>query len=121
MSKKNYRNIDKDATYFCLMRPIERFMGFTFTSSDTPFEWFECRVDEERYKVDDNYKITLQALNNTAYEHYYQDDFLSLMERGLIVKKTSEKMRIENVNFREYIPGTIAYIQHEGQYIVEGE
>lgn len=120
MMEKNYRNIDKDAIYFCLMRPIERLMGFSFTSSDTPFEWFECKIDESRYKVEDNYKITLRALNNEAYEHYYQDDFLSLMEKGLIVKKTSNKLHAEYVSFIEPIPGTIAYIQHEGSVLVDG-
>lgn len=120
MVEKNYRNIDKDAIYFCLMQPIETFMGFiSFTSSDTPWEWFECGVDESRYKVDDNYRITLRALNGGAYEHYYQDDFLSLLDQGLIVKKTSDKMHVEHVDFYEPIPGTIAYLHHEGSCIVE--
>ncbi len=118
--EKNYRNIDKEAHYFCLMRPIETFMGIiSFTSSDTPFEWFECFVDENRYKVDDNYKITLRAVNGCAYEHYYQDDFMSLMRQGLIVKKTSDKMHAEIVDFIEPIPGTIAYLHHQGSVLVE--
>lgn len=120
MVEKNYRKIDKDAIYFCLMQPIETFMGLiSFTSSDTPREWVECRVDESRYKVDDNYKITLRALNNCAYEHYYQDDFLSLIAGGFIVKKTSDKMHVEHVSFIEPIQGTIAYIRHEGSVLVD--
>lgn len=120
MMEKNYHNIDKEAHYFCLMQPIETFMGLiSFTSSDTPWEWLECYVDEKRYKVDDNYKITLRALNGCAYEHYYQDDFISLMKQGLIVKKTSDTMHAETVDFYEPIPGTIAYLHHQGSVLME--
>ena len=51
--------------------------------------------------------------------HYYQDDFLSLIDQGLIVKKTSDKMHVEQVDFYEPIPGTIAYLHHKGSCIVE--
>lgn len=116
----NYRNIDKEAHYFCLMQPIETFMGMiSFTSSDSPWLWFECVVDESRYKVDDNYKITLRAINGCAYEHYYQDDFLMLIREGRIVKKTSESLHAEFVDFYEPIPGTIAYLHHQGHVLVE--
>lgn len=115
---KNYRHINKDIHYFCLMHPIQSFMGVAFTcSSDEPM-WFECEVNEERYKVEDNYKITLRAINGGAYEHYYQDDFLSLMYEGFIIPKRSDETHIEYVSFDEFIPGTIAYIHHEGQCIV---
>lgn len=120
--EKNYRQINKDIHYFCLMRPIEPlFGGFGFTSSLDEEEWFECYVDEERYKVDDNYKITLRSIDNRAYEHYYQDDFFSLMYEGCIIPKTSEEMHIERVDFNEPIPNTCAYIHHEGQCIVGPE
>ena len=79
MMKKNYRHINKDIHYFCLMLPIRRILGVAFTNSSDAEEWFECYVDEDRYKVDDNYKITLRDINHNAYEHYYQDDFLKLM------------------------------------------
>ena len=121
MIEKNYRKINKDIHYYALMKPIDNtfsHFGISFTSSSDPDMWFECYVDESRYKVDDNYKITLRALNGCAYEHYYQDDFMSLMYKGLIVPKISEDMNIEFVNFKEYIPNTCAYLQHEGQCIV---
>lgn len=120
MVEKNYRNIDKDSHYFCLMQPIETFMGIiSFTSSDTAWEWMECFVDENRYKVDDNYKITLRAVDGRAYEHYYQDDFMSLIRQGLIVKKTSDKMHAAFVDFYEPIPGTIAYLHHQGSVLLD--
>lgn len=117
--EKNRNHINKDIHYFCMMRPINTFMGMmSFTSSSDPMMWFECYIDEERYKVDDNYKITLRDINGRAYEHYYQDDFLQLMYEGLIVPKTSEDMHIEYVQFNEPIPNTCAYLHHEGQCIV---
>ena len=92
--------------------------GIGFTSSSDEPEWFECYVDETRYKVEDNYKITLRDINNNAYEHYYQDDFLHLMWEGLIVPKTSDDIHVEHVSFCEPIPNTIAHIHHEGQFLV---
>lgn len=116
--EKNSNHINKDIHYFCLMRPIQRILNVAFTnSSDTP-EWFECYVDEERYKVEDNYKITLRDINNNAYEHYYQDDFLQLMWEGFVVPKTSDDIHVEYVSFDEPIPNTIAHIRHEGQLLV---
>lgn len=118
MCEKNCNHINKDIHYFCLMRPIQSIFGIGFTSSSDASEWFECYVDEEQYKVEDNYKITLRAIDGRAYEHYYQDDFLSLMWKGFIVPKTSDDIHVEYVSFDEPIPNTIAYIHHEGQHLV---
>lgn len=116
--EKNRNHINKDIHYFCLMRPIQSIFGISFTSSSDELEWFECYVDEERYKVEDNYKITLRAIDDRAYEHYYQDDFLKLMYDGAIVPKTNEDIHVEYVSFHEPIPNTIAYLHHEGQVLV---
>lgn len=119
--EKNYRHINKDIHYFCLMHPIDTTFacfGISFTSSSDEPLWFECYVDEERYKVEDNYKITLRALNGGAYEHYYQDDFLSLIYEGLIIPKTSEDMHTECLDWIEPIPNTLAYLHHSGQQVV---
>lgn len=116
--EKNSNHINKDIHYFCNMRPIQSIFGIGFTSSSDAFEWFECYVDEEIYKVEDNYKITLRAIDGRAYQHYYQDDFLHLMWEGLIVPKTSDDIHVEYVSFDEPIPNTIAYIHHEGQLLV---
>ncbi len=116
--EKNRNHINKDIHYFCLMRPIQSLFGIGFTCSSDALEWFECEVVEDRYKVEDNYKITLRAIDGRAHEHYYQDDFLQLMYEGFIVPKTSEDIHVENVSFDEPIPNTIAYIHHEGQVLV---
>lgn len=116
--EKNSNHINKDIHYFCKMKPIQSIFGIAFTASSDALEWFECYVDEERYKVEDNYKITLRDINGRAYEHYYQSDFLQLMYEGFIVPKTNDDIHVENVSFNEPIPNTIAYIHHEGQVLV---
>ena len=116
--EKNSNHINKDIHYFCMMRSIQSISKIRFTSSSNSLEWFECYVDEEQYKVEDNYKITLRAIDGRAYEHYYQDDFLSLMWKGFIVPKTSDDIHVEYVSFDEPVPNTIAYIHHEGQVLV---
>ena len=118
MMEKNYRHINKDIHYFCLMQPVRRILGVAFTNSSDAMEWFECYVDETQYEVDDNYKITLRDINNNAYEHYYQDDFLSLMHEGFIVPKTNDDIHVEHVDFYEPIPNSIACLHHEGQMLV---
>lgn len=118
MCEKNTNNINKDIHYFCLMRPTQSILGISFTSSSDELEWFECYVDEERYKVEDNYKITLRAIDGRAYEHFYQDDFLHLMWEGLIIPKTSDDIHVEYKSFDEPIPNTTAHIHHEGQLLV---
>lgn len=116
--EKNSNHINRDTHYFCLMRPIQSLFGIGFTSSSDALEWFECYVDEERYKVEDGYKITLRAIDGRAYEHFYQSDFLQLMWGGSIVPKTNEDIHVETVCFDEPIPNSIAYIHHEGQVLV---
>ena len=116
--EKNRNHINKDIHYFCLMRPIQYVFGLAFTSSSDELEWVECYVDEERYKVEDSYKITLRAIDGSAYEHYYQSDFLQLMYEGLIVPKTNEDIHVETVFLDEPIPNSIAHIHHEGQVLV---
>jgi hypothetical protein len=60
----------------------------------------------------------LRAINGGAYEHYYQDDFLSLIYEGLIIPKTSEDMHTECIDWIEPIPNTLAYLLHSGQHVV---
>lgn len=100
--EKNIYNIDKNAHYFVLMHPLEKivvpYMGFAvcFKSSDSREKWVECVVVEDRYKVDDNYKITLKAIDeNYGSETFYQMDFKTALKCGDIVKKTDNNWHIE--------------------------
>ena len=62
--------------FFIPMRPIHSFSGFcSFTSSDDPEYLTECYIDEQRYKVEDDYKITLRAVNPLfSWQHFYLCD-----------------------------------------------
>lgn len=89
---KNRNTIDKNAHYLVKMHPLESCLGVIFIKSDsTEAKWVECKVVEERYKVDDNYKIELRAIN-TKYgkETYYQEDFMALIRSGDIIKIESK-------------------------------
>jgi glutamyl/glutaminyl-tRNA synthetase len=114
-------NIDTSIHYFALMEPVETILGmdFVFYGGPDTLRWFECEVDESNYCVADGYKITLRNINGREYHDYYQSDFEQLIKDGCIYPKTSESMRIEEVNCREYIGNSGFYIQHEGECIVE--
>jgi len=86
------------------MHPLENCLGLIFFKSSTSREkWVECEVVEERYKVDDGYKIELRAIEDGyGKETYYQCDFLGLLDAGYIIKKESEKSESR----RNYLDGT---------------
>lgn len=61
--------------------------GLAMISGDKQ-TWVECCIDESRYKIEDDYKITLKSLDPRAYkEDYYQSDFMSLVKSGHILVK----------------------------------
>ena len=116
----NYYNIDKNAHYFALMRPVYRtIFGFCYTSSTDDEKWVECVIDERRYKIDDGYKVTLRAIDeNYGIEHYYQSDFNRLMELGYIIKKTSSSQHVELI--KNYSPLTDnVYLVNEGWIVTD--
>lgn len=64
------------------MRPVEGNALFSYISSSTPLKWVPCSVHEERYKLEDGYKITLcPTIPGFVQEHFYQMD-LALMVRS---------------------------------------
>lgn len=69
--EKNRNHINKDIHYFCKMRPIQSIFGIAFTSSSDELEWFECYVDEERYKVEDKVRIRCFSFVTTVTQIDY--------------------------------------------------
>ena len=101
---ENMYGIDKSAHYFILMHPLESVLGglIIFTSSNTRKKWVECKVVEERYKVDEEYKVELQSIEpGYGKETYQQCDFKNLLERGFIIKKSSKSQHVEEVTWKE--------------------
>ena len=116
----NYYNIDKNAHYFILMHPLENVLGLIYyTSSNTPEKWVECVINEDRYKIDDGYKITLQSIEEGyGRENYYQCDFDSLVKAGYIIKKTSPSQHVKFV--KNYSPLTDnVYLVNEGWIVTD--
>lgn len=114
--------INKDSHYFILMRPLEYMplLGLAFTSSSSKEKWVECKIVEDRYKLSDNYKVTLEALEEGyGREHYYQMDFESLLEKGYIIEKTSPNQIVKEITLREQIT-PLGCLIHSG-YIIEEE
>lgn len=120
MKEANFYNIDKNAHYFVLMHPLEGFGFFAFTSSSTREKWVECKIVEDRYKVDDGYKVTLKSIEDGyGWEHFYQSDFKSMLRTGSgIVKKESAKQHVEEVFFVEPLTAA-AYLVHSAYIITE--
>lgn len=97
--------IDKTAHYFMeVMRKGPVFPGLPFCLCDVDdTDWVECEIVEDRYRVDEGYKVTLRPIDtNFAHRDFYQDDFISLMESGHIVKK-EPSTNIEHIKFAEPI------------------
>lgn len=94
--------------------------GFCLVSGNRE-TWTECKIDEDRYKVEDGYKITIRSLDPSfSYEHYYQHDFMQMMEAGFIVVKTNNSQHIEHV---KWIDGDCCGIPivHEADIVVNGD
>ncbi len=68
------------------MRPLHSILGiFSYKSSDSEYKLVPCVINEERYKVEDNYKITLECLYPTyGKEHFYLCDLESLIRSNHI-------------------------------------
>lgn len=114
----NPYNIDKNVHYF--MEAMRKGPCLPFSSlclcdpNDT--DWTECEIVEDRYSVDEGYKVTLRPIDtNFAREDFYQYDFISMMHSGHIVKK-SPTTHIEHVRFAEPI-GCGLYIITEANLV----
>ena len=67
--RKIINQIDRNAHYFVLMHPLEGvaipgYGAIVFTSSNTREKWVECEIVEERYKLEDGYKIELKSVED---------------------------------------------------------
>ena len=68
------------------MRPVRTYFGLiSLTSSSDPEIIVPAKITEERYKLKDNYKITLKSVYDSfGKEHYYVSDLESLISSGTI-------------------------------------
>jgi len=68
------------------MRPLDTYFGFiSFTSSNDTEVIVPAKIDEDRYKVNENYKITLKSIYpKFGKENFYTSDLESMIESGII-------------------------------------
>lgn len=116
----NRYGIDKTKHYFAQMDIIDMiipFMGVTISSGKR--SWVECKIIEDRYKVDEGYKVTLHPLDPRFSSHdFYQMDFNSLLKSGHIIEKTSDNQKVVYCEWDEPLTPTVN-IKHSG-YVVVG-
>lgn len=117
---KNRYNINKDNHYFALMHPMHTFAGIlSWTCSSDREKWVECEIIEDRYKVEDNYKVTLNPIEpGYAPESFYQMDFAGLLG-DFIIEKTNPNMHVEEITWYEPLCGA-AYLVHSAFVVVGG-
>jgi hypothetical protein len=93
---------------------------FGLSITGDKYSWVECKINENRYRVDDGYKISLEPLDTIhfTWEHYEQSDFMKLFERGSILVKTKEEQSVQHITMAEYLCGSV-YIIHEADIVVD--
>lgn len=115
----NIYGIDKTKHYFAQMDIIDMivpFMGISITCGER--SWVECEIIEDRYKVDEGYKVTLKPFDPRFLSHdFYQMDFNSLLKNGYIIEKTSDSQRVEYCEWDEPLTPTVN-IRHSGFVVV---
>lgn len=83
---KTILNNGVDKVFFLAkVRPLRKMLFVSYTSSsDSEIEML-CKINTERYKVEDGYKITLEPIYESfAKEDYYVSDLEDIIERGQI-------------------------------------
>lgn len=121
----NRYNIDKKGRYFVKMHPIDYIFvpGFGTMaigkSSLSREKWVECKIVEDRYKVDENYKITLESIEQGyGRETFYQSTFVSMLKDGDIIKKTGENQHVKEIQWIEPLCGLV-YIVHNAYVVTD--
>ena len=120
-SELNPYNIDKEAHYFFETSKLEplalNLFGIGMKSSNDPQTWVEAKIVEDRYKVDEGYKVTLEALDPYyGRENYYQEDFISLIKSGNIIKKDKEHKTVKHITWSEPLCGSVV-IRYEADIV----
>lgn len=102
--------INKNSHYFTLMRPLHfvPIIGWAFTESTDKEQWVECEIVEDRYKIEDGYKVTLKAVKEGfGQETLYQSTFESCLRTGRIIEKTKESQHEEKLVWYEPLTDSV--------------
>jgi len=68
------------------MKPVQTVFGLiSYTSSSDPDVIVPAKITEERYKLRENYKITLKSIYlHFGKQHFYVSDLRMMIESGTI-------------------------------------
>jgi hypothetical protein len=67
------------------MKPIRTMSFISYTSSQDDDVIVPCKINEDRYKINERYKITLESIYpQFGKEHFYQGDLVYLIEKDII-------------------------------------
>ena len=113
--------IDPNAHYFFQMQPLEIIPNpitggvfCTLKSSDSPWSWVECTINDCLYG-----KIEMVALDKRfGVEKLYRDTFISLYNTNRIVKKIGENFYPKTISWIEPLCGA-AYVVHTQNVLVD--
>lgn len=110
--------INKNSHYFCQMETFSVITPFGFGITSGNKSWVECVVSEHRYKLEENYKVSLVPIDpRFAGRDFYISDFESLLDEGLILEKTKDSQHVEFVTWREALTPTVS-LEHSGYVVV---
>ena len=76
----------ENCMFLAPMRPVRTYFGLiSLTSSSDPEIVVPAKITEERYKLKDNYKITLKSTyDEFGSDHFYISDLEMLISSGTI-------------------------------------
>lgn len=68
------------------MLPLRNMIGINYTSSSDDKVDVPCIINEDRYKIEDNYKITLVSIyEGFGKQNFYISDLEGSIESGKII------------------------------------
>ena len=123
MSTSDIYNIDYNAHYFIPLEVAEtaiNLYGFKFAVyNPNNTALVECVISEGMYGKVQAVPLGYEdGLRTYRPEQYYEDSFISLVRKGIIIKKETETQHVEPITEWEPLTDT-TYLVHNGYVIVE--
>ncbi len=70
------------------MHPLRQCGFIVYTTSGDEAVPVKCKIDQSRYPLDEEYKVTLRSLDpRFGHDHFYVSDLESMIEQGHITMR----------------------------------
>jgi len=87
---------------------------------DNAETWQECYLSEHKYKLADNYKLTLIPIDQRyCSRDFYISDFKSVLESGFVIQKTDIEQHAEDITWYQKL-GNIKMV-NKANVVIGGE